>query len=474
MLSKQNCIEFFNTVVDRSGNKEYPVINPKSGREIKLYKEKFKDLVSECYSKFGNCHGENLGWLAWDEMSCYRDTVIFSLFYKPNRYMDKNFLSRDVSTIPIEKNYSCNINKDENIENLLNIQHCLRNIAFQLRFSFLNPNKKSSPFFNNYLKDHFYPCLLENCRNRMGVVRDLTSADQDDPNILIQFLFEIFPLSGTDRGTIQLQEFFYRNPKDKQPFKKTDQIDDGPIVPINKDFMDKNPITETGKSLLQNIINPLVLVDIQRLDLNRGKTQDQKFKYSKDVLRVLKFPKILIFNIRRGRTTNGYHMMDNLVFPTPIIKNSRTLFSIICKTELNVNGGHYIAFFRCKEIWYKYNDMNPSQKHQMVGSFENLLRNSGNFVLKKSVCIFYLPVEKNDKDYFPLPNTEYLSIVETYLPKQQQSQQQQSQQKLNSIVNKLNQMKIPYKLTTIKKALDLQVSQQRIINYFVKKNLRVT
>jgi hypothetical protein len=374
MLSKQNCIEFFNKVVDRSGNKDYPVVNPRSGREIKLYKEKYNDIVKECYTKFGNCHRENLGWLAYDAMSCYRDTVIFSLFYKPNRYIDKNFLSRNVSTIPIENDSSCSVNKNENTLNLLNIQHCLRNIAFQLCFSFLNPSKNTSPLFNNYLKDHFYPCLLQNCRNRMGAVNDLTSVYQDDPDRLFRFLFSIFPLDGADRGLIETQELLYRNSKDKQPYQTQNQITFGPMVPIMRDFMDKQKITEIGKGLYQKVLLFMTPDDINGLELNHGLNQDQKFKFTKTILKVKRFPKILIFLLNRGQTKDFRYMIDNIVFPTPIIKNARTIFSIICKTELNVDGGHYIAFFRCKEIWYLYNDMDKSKKHKVIGSFENLLR----------------------------------------------------------------------------------------------------
>ena len=48
------------------------------------------------------------------------------------------------------------------------------------------------------------------------------------------------------------------------------------------------------------------------------------------------------------------------------------------------------------------------------------------------------------------------------------------QKVMQNIINKLNQMEIPFKLATIKKALGLKLTQQRIINYFVKKNSRVT
>jgi hypothetical protein len=158
----------------------------------------------------------------------------------------------------------------------------------------------------------------------------LISGEQDDISAIITFLFELFPLQPSDSGIIKETRYLYKNKSDRAPLTEVlAGNQNGPLFLVNPGFMERFEITELSKVLNQSVMSEMNPQEIKQVERMKGTA----YKYSKYVLKCEKFPKIMIFEINRGRSVDGNNMLTNKVYPTPIIKNQRTVYSIICKTS---------------------------------------------------------------------------------------------------------------------------------------------
>lgn len=385
-MNQQKCTQFFDNTMDATPGSY--IINPKTNRYIEKYKKTFNDMYDSCYKSYHKCSEEqnNIGFLHYNSQSCYKDTVIFSLFYQRNHYIDTTFLSRDVNS---ESTPDCNVTK---------IQSCFRNVAFQLRFEFLNPSKSGSEHWNTHLTDIFDPCLRDNCAGNEFIV-DITNGLQNDPSFFIRTIFELFPLPKSYQGVVKSRSYLYKSKSDKNP-KVNDIANDDtcPIFSIEaSEEMKKNPntITELRSLLKQTVIenyNPPLLLT----------SPVASFITRKTMTWIEKLPKILFIVVGR-RELNQHTNLTFKLFPTPIIKKKsavRVLFSIICRTSMQGSLGHYICFFRCADKWFYFNDLGSSIVY--IGTFDQLLAHPqhASKILKNSVMLLYSVGNKTEMDYF--------------------------------------------------------------------------
>jgi len=407
-MNQQKCTQFFDNTIDSTPSTY--MINPKTNRYIEKYKKTFNDMYDSCYKSYHKCSKEenNIGFLHYDSQSCYKDTIMFSLFYQRNHYIDSTFISRDVFD---NSRPDCNLTK---------IQACFRNLAFQLRFEFLNTSKIGSEHWNTHLTDIFDSCLGDNCVGEF--IEDITNGLQNDPSLFIRTIFELFPFPKNYQGIVKSTSYLYKSKSDKKP--KVNDIANDDTCPIFNveatETMKKNGnmVTELRSLLKQSIeetYNPPLLLNSPVASFIKRKT----------VTWIEKLPKILFIIVGR-RTYIEQASLDFKLFPTPIIKKggaTRALFSIICRTSMKGGFGHYVCFFRCADKWFFYNDLNYPIKY--IGTFEDLLIHSqhGTKVLRNSVVLMYSVANQTDIECFKSSSFYMEKLSLTIETQQSQSDQ---------------------------------------------------
>lgn len=142
-MNQQKCTQFFDNTMDATPGSF--IINPKTSRYIEKYKKTFNDMYDSCYKSYHKCSEEqnNIGFLNYNRESCYKDTVIFSLFYQRNHYIDTTFLFRDVTA---ESRPDCNVTK---------IQACFRKCSVSATIRIFEPIKNRFRTLEYTLDRHF-------------------------------------------------------------------------------------------------------------------------------------------------------------------------------------------------------------------------------------------------------------------------------------------------------------------------------
>lgn len=385
-MNQQKCTQFFDNTIDTTPS--IYMINPKTSRYIEKYKKTFNNIYNSCYKSYHKCTQQqnNTGFLHYDQNSCFKDTVMLSLFYQRNHYIDATFLFRDVSD---RSTPECNVTK---------IQECFRNLAFQLRFEFLDPSKIGSEYWNTHLTDIFDPCLVSNCPNNL-FIQDITNGEQNDPSYFIRTIFELFPLPKSYQGVVKSRSYLYKSKSDKHPKVSTIANDDTcPIFSIEATKeMKQNPNTMTQ---LQSLLEPTVIENYDPPLLLHSPVANYTTRKTKTWIE--KLPKILFIVVGRREYADDTNLTFKL-FPTPIIKKKgaiRVLFSIICRTSMRGSSGHYICYLRCADKWFYFDDLSDSIV--CIGTFDQLLTHSqhSSKVLKNSVMLMYSVGNKAEMECF--------------------------------------------------------------------------
>ena len=363
--------------------------NPLTNRPIKLYKKTFRKLSKEC-DKFLQC--KKLKGLEGTNMSCYLDSVLFALFARPNKFIDKAILNKKLKKNP--KNV-CKKNSKTDLQIRKGIQRELNEVthAFRLGENSINTCEK--------LRKIFAKCPKKSKTG--GEEIDFSSGEQYEAAEFLQYLFTIFNVTGVKTHVITyFTNSLAQKPKlIKSSIRHNKLVD--PIWFVDPFKLQRIPDNTKLKTLLTHT------EDSGELDSsNLIRKGNQQFRRRIEINRVLSAP-YLIFWIQRASVKNfnfngssseeseweyesepesewesEWESDDNnqIVIEKPVIPNQQ--IALPSKQVLKLSAivihygrvayGHYITLLRCRQMWYSYNDQNPSL--QKIGSYRNMINDT--------------------------------------------------------------------------------------------------
>ena len=354
------------------------VRNPISRRPILPFKETFQTVFSPCDKEMRVSHlpcrkPSSLPVLVYQGNSCYKDSLLMALFLRSHHYVDKFFLDRDPATIPFAFPFPCGKTRDEQIQNVREIQFALRKLAFYLRFYSL----EKRPFLT-HVDDYLNPVLHKYCPSRMAL--RFMRGEQNDPEEFAQFLFQLFPIEARYRGKLQRKMSYYTADRKQRQGRPS-------IVYEEVDCI----FNLSSQILFQFQEGPFFDIDQHMKSMTEMTTLERgRFTIKQDVLRFVKYPKLFFIKVDRADAIHGFLPLP--VLPSLWIVSAKLhLFAIICKMDREIDSGHYVSFLRCEDLWYFYDDMNPNQKLVQVGKYSKLLRNPvyTSIVLTQSTFLMY-------------------------------------------------------------------------------------
>ena len=114
-------------------------------------------------------------------------------------------------------------------------------------------------------------------------------------------------------------------------------------------------------------------------------------KYKRQIIQYqIKQANFLIMNLSRGKATNE-PIINYTIRPDQTIQLENRMLrlqSLVCYAG-NINNGHYYSYYRCNDIWFKYNDIGCDI--EQVGDYDTLV---GKKDVTQQGCIFmYQPDE---------------------------------------------------------------------------------
>jgi hypothetical protein len=350
------------------------IVNPQTDRSIKLFYPTFNKLNTSC-NMFTDC--STLRGMANPlSFTCYIDTILFILL--SNKYIEKKILFKKLTTGNIA--VMCNKDPELNLEAVKDIQTELRLLSFRIKnahhlpkeftcHSLLSRIKKVCP--KSDLNKEFPPFYLRKQRSPLDV---------------IHFLFRMF----------QFDNYSITETK-KSIFRKTKDTPVAATSVVVSNF--KTCIWHVPSYSIQHassVKNLLKITNINEVDENnpiyeeKDKKKKNPFYYVQQEVSWKTLPPFFIMDISRVDFTG--HFMETKITPDPDLKSGLHLFGIIVQrgflsgniTGANIGGGHYVAYFKCDDQWYLYDDMSASI--QLIGDYKKLLKTDA---VTRSILFFY-------------------------------------------------------------------------------------
>jgi len=378
-MTLQQCIDVYRQIL-HTQSKEEKIKNPWTKRSILPFKQTGLRLIQQCEKLKSSCDSATqLPFVRYKGNSCYKDTLLLSLFLRPPSYIQKTILNRSIPEIPYSSPFLCGETRDRQIESVSSIQFALRKLSTYFQLYPLDKDQRLIQFMNHYLD----PLLRQHCSYRY--IREFTQQQQNDPETLAQLLFELFPLDPKDRGRLRRKTYYYT--LDEKRRRK------GSVI---YEPMDAIYILSTES--LTSHASPLFEIDPDILTTNQTTQIDQpphgipqNYVLKQDIIHIEKFPKLFFIKVQRANYLST-HFISKAVFPSErIVSPSLHLFAIVCKLDRMIESGHYGGFIRCDQTWYFYDDLHPSHQLIQIGSFSALFHHKhyASIALTQSILLLY-------------------------------------------------------------------------------------
>jgi len=326
---------------------------------IDMIKDRLPYIVS--YIKESNSKGLPIKdlpikGLSYDANSCYMDSLLMSLFFNKNKFIDQeifkdtNVLTQRYIVCKNEKNKDISLKEQQN--NVKKIQTELKNIRRSIRGK--NDIKNCSTLRT----------LINNCRGSQSFHK----RTEQDAGEFLKYLFGIFNV----RESMVIEKHI-KYIIDSSVDKEVKNIYKSyPIIDITSTELD-----ELGKKSynLSSFINKheKTLFDDKNLVEN-------KYSIKIEDERVLESP-IIIFNIHRIDLDKKF--IKKKLYPSRILflpgLKTLSLKTLSLKTlslkaiVVHDGEGHYICYFNSKGNWYYYNDLNNGKCIEL--SYSDMLKN---------------------------------------------------------------------------------------------------
>jgi hypothetical protein len=381
--------------------KEKEIVNPETNRPIKFYKGVFNKLNKEC-AVFNDCT-QLRGLRNVSGVSCYLDSALFLLLAIPNKHIDKYMLQKELTASNIGK--MCSATDDQkNLEAAVAIQDELNRIAFKIRNG---PNLSDS---SKLECRNLWRILKRHCKNPPSIFHRFYEVEQKSPSDVLKFLFQLFAFDSTWRLSMTSTTSWKRTPADKKfnPAYKsvitTNNISCIWEVPF--EIIMQTPRTDLRRLLSQTDTTTLSQENPHYADQDQVTRQNPLFYYKK-VTKLDKMPPFLVFDIARVNVLTGRYIQTE-INPNQILQDM-ALYGIIVQRGYgddddedddedtddqqgygvtDIGGGHYTAYFKCKDVWYEFDDMGAVIT--CIGSYERLVKNTD--VARRGVMYMYTRV----------------------------------------------------------------------------------
>jgi ubiquitin C-terminal hydrolase len=327
--------------------------------------------------------------------SCYLDSVLFSLFAIPNRFVDESIIYSDLKLdAGTSGSFYCaprvedpsditelNNSREIDLYNRNAVQQSLREIAESIR------GTKSVDYCTNLR------AVLEPCSS----VDNFSEGGMKDP---AEFLIFILRLFDTDKAV--RKQTVYSTKFDINVYQ-TDLNESNPILKVERtSFMENESIIQyVDKSYLNNLNRKSIyyiskfLTTIDAV-LNQ---KDTNIIYTKNLY---SSPYVIFYCERISFSERAYNkMIESGIVNLENLPVSLNKVRIIPSRTITIGDGsrfqlssivvwkgyHYTSYFKCGLEWYYYDDMDSNIRK--VGSYQRLLRSNPSPVTN-GILYFYI------------------------------------------------------------------------------------
>ena len=334
---------------DPSGNDSFPLALPnswilkQSSQTGQYYFFNVETKKSQWkYPEKSTCILNGLEWIG---NSCYMDSILLCLF-GPSL---NNFLAKEILFTNLENDTRKNICQSYNTND---IQNQLLNIAFSIHNMFPESKKiKNVQDFRNSLKKCPY--------KGRGSEEQFYTNEMRDPGEFLMYLLGMFPIS--EKAVIDIKHYVANTNSKK--YIKSDKLKDtkGSIV-VNIDFFTIVNLKEEPVSL-ENFIKSEIRSGILSKDnlykVTEGPYKDQEFSRHLEIRKIISAPAI-IFSINRiNILAPNKILFTKFECPDEIVLESKNKLYLSAITVYV--GAHYVCYFKCKNKWYFYDDLNEKE-----------------------------------------------------------------------------------------------------------------
>lgn len=287
-----------------------------------------------------------LGGFENSNMSCYLDSLLMSLLYEPNHYIDNHILNVNLNQISIPKQLLLITYK---IQQSLKF---LQEIIWRGKIMSCDVLRQLFDLYQMQSNDY----LINIGKKPNKIINWLT--EQKSPHDVLAYIEKIFNVKYDAYRDFRI--IVKDNEKYITTLSETRKSD--VIIHIDS-FM----LAEKKEINITDIVNSITTTNLSYNNLYKKK-YSQKMEYNK----LLRAP-ILIFSVDRNYMGNKPN--TRVISPEYIDLdkqlNQLHLSSIIVHDGSSPNGGHFRTYLKHGTYWYEYNDINY-QHMKYVGQFSDL------------------------------------------------------------------------------------------------------
>jgi uncharacterized UBP type Zn finger protein len=307
--------------------------------------------------------------------TCYMDSVLFPIVVNPTSYFKKTIFK------PIANVHN------QTPQN--QFRQLIRNELVRLHNSIRDVNIKAPNVAQ--LKGSLNTQICKRLKNVINMHR-YRDYSQEDAGEFLQSLSELFEMYGLEYTRITYGTNSLAKNVRKSNITKTSEFNakdkESVVYTVTSDILDDfGPTREPVK--ISRLLK--TKMDSGELDSNNLFTPDVNgvkvaFKRRITVKQVLDSPCLLFYIVRPFRRYNMFGQIEEegvnrkRVLCTQKIKlksNKILKLNAIVVHVGSVGGGHYVVYFKCKNNWFLYDDinqMNKSTRTRFIGSYENLMK----------------------------------------------------------------------------------------------------
>ena len=293
-----------------------------------------------------------------DGTSCYSDCVLFSLLAIPDNFINEHMFFSKIDHDNISKS-------QEKIRNI--IQKYIIKLTISIRFT------------NDIKTCQKLRTMLNICQ--LNGMPNFGKYGQQESGEFLSYIFTIFNINNIAKTrTINFATNNLTSKVTQKELLQTSIIYDkkaSPIVFIDP-FKLKNKISK----------NNLIYYFLKQFNDSGELTNGNKFKY-KISSKIIEYSRTfsymtvmdssyIVFWAQRANPIDNSIIRTNITPTQQITLNSKRVLhlnSIILHIG-NINGGHYITYFRNKLKWYVYDDINPNIIY--IGNYFKMLEANPN------------------------------------------------------------------------------------------------
>lgn len=379
-ITQNQKLYWFNIITNESTwnkpsiNDDFPLILPNSWKlkqssqtgQYYFYNVATKKSQWE-YPELSRC---SLNGLEWIGNSCYMDSILLCIF---GPYLN-NSLAKELLFTNLENDTRKNIC---HLKHTNDIQNQLLNIAFTIHNMFPESKKiKNVQDFRNSLKKCPY--------KGRGLQEQFYTNEMRDSGEFLMYLLGMFPIS--EKAVIDIKHYVANTNSKK--YIKSDQLKDkkGSIV-VNIDFFTLVNLKEEPVSL-ENFIKMEIRSGILSKDnlykVTEGPYKDQEFSRHLEIRKIISAPAV-IFSINRINILSPDKiLLTKFECPDEIVLESKNKLYLSAVTVYV--GEHYVCYFKCKNKWYFYDDMNEKN---LLREVDISAKNHQKIIMEQGTQYFY-------------------------------------------------------------------------------------